>query len=361
MAQKYKSIWTGPQVDAAVDQVADKIDRSEIGVAGGVASLGDDGKVPSYQLPQTKSVSADDFIGTDGITIDKAADSEKIEISGSGCVQKDTTRANVVYGHTYDLAPQMFYVSQNNGNSNWLAKYDTDGESGAKEPVGKGRLSSREPIQPYQLANKKYVDDNFVKKISQAQYPGNRIYGTNNNGDTQYSLNNSNEASNQAIPKRDVGGSLYIPDSSIGRSDYNFTSGQEAVNKNYVDNAVANANPQTFKTLFGNQSIVGTGNIDLYKHHVKFEYTTSAGFVYTYYTDIWSSMSFSIDSLTDLKTYLGSTFIKDLYGYGVSSAGKLQYPGLAISENYIIYWGATGDISQLGISSFTISDTITTI
>ena len=97
--------------------------------------------------------------GTDGITIDKAADSEKIEISGSGCVQKDTTRANVVYGHTYDLAPRMFYVSQNNGDSNWLAKYDTDGESGAKEPVGKGRLSSREPIQPYQLANKKYVDD----------------------------------------------------------------------------------------------------------------------------------------------------------------------------------------------------------
>ena len=51
MAQKYKSRWTGPQVDSAVDQITDKIDRSEIGVAGGIASLGSDGKVPSWQLP----------------------------------------------------------------------------------------------------------------------------------------------------------------------------------------------------------------------------------------------------------------------------------------------------------------------
>lgn len=28
------------------------------------------------------------FVGKDGITVNKAADSEKVEISGSGCVQK---------------------------------------------------------------------------------------------------------------------------------------------------------------------------------------------------------------------------------------------------------------------------------
>ena len=65
MAQKYKSKWTGPQVDSAVDQITDKIDRSEIGVAGGIASLGSDGKVPSWQLPTVKSVTADNFIGKD--------------------------------------------------------------------------------------------------------------------------------------------------------------------------------------------------------------------------------------------------------------------------------------------------------
>ena len=192
--------------------------------------------------------------GTDGITIDKAADSEKIEISGSGCVQKDTTRANVVYGHTYDLAPQMFYVSQNNGNSNWLAKYDTDGESGAKEPVGKGRLSSREPIQPYQLANKKYVDDNYYKKTKvtdisaccltpapDTSYGVKEIiknvewYGNNFSGNI-VSLSDFNQKYPGSTDKyvgdiKPVGtGTVIVPEP---------TRNYHAANKKYVDDAVA--------------------------------------------------------------------------------------------------------------------------
>lgn len=164
------------------------------------------------------------IIGKDGITIDKAADSEKIEISGSGLVQKvaetesvkfyttkagesvwqasrsptpyaavlfdvegslkgnmganpaantltnkkyvddnyvvkDTTPGRVVYGHNSDLSKQMFYVSENNGNPNWLVKYSGNDKAGATEPTGAGRICSKEPTQPYQLANKKYVDD----------------------------------------------------------------------------------------------------------------------------------------------------------------------------------------------------------
>lgn len=164
------------------------------------------------------------IFGKDGITINKAADSEKIEISGSGLVQKtndafvlygtttggeqlnrsfadnpkagaivqysnegtlrgnmgnnpaantltnkkyvddnfvkkDTTPGRVVYGHNSDLSKQMFYVSENNGNPNWLVKYSNDDKAGATEPQGMGRICSREPTQPYQLANKKYVDD----------------------------------------------------------------------------------------------------------------------------------------------------------------------------------------------------------
>lgn len=99
------------------------------------------------------------IIGKDGITIDKAADSEKIEISGSGLVQKDTTPGRVVYGHNSDLSKQMFYVSENNGNPNWLVKYSSNDKAGDTEPQGTGRICSKEPTQPYQLANKKYVDD----------------------------------------------------------------------------------------------------------------------------------------------------------------------------------------------------------
>lgn len=162
------------------------------------------------------------IIGKDGITIDKAADSEKIEISGSGCVQKtteinivygtdaqgvnvlktstgnptayavaiyndvanlrtntpvddlactnkkyvddnfvkkDTSVANQqVYGHAANGDPQMFYVTTGNANPDWLCKYQLS-TVGATEPSGTGRLITQDPTQPYQAANKKYVDE----------------------------------------------------------------------------------------------------------------------------------------------------------------------------------------------------------
>ena len=313
-------------------------------------------------------------IGTDGITIDKAADSEKIEISGSGCVQKDTTRANVVYGHTYDLAPQMFYVSQNNGNSNWLVKYDTNGESGAKEPVGKGRLSSREPIQPYQLANKKYVDDNYYKKTKvtdisaccltpapDTSYGVKEIiknvewYGNNSSGNI-VSLSDFDQKYPGSTDKyvgdiKPVGtGTVIVPEP---------TRNYHAANKKYVDDAVAaGTGTLQFKTLFGNQNIVGTGNIDLYKHHVKLSFTSST-YVGDYYTDIYSSQNFPIDSLTDLKTYLGDTFTKDLYGTLIYNNSERR--GQFMTSSTVYYLDTDGTPKLQSITSFTLSDTITTI
>ena len=308
------------------------------------------------------------IFGKDGITIDKAADSEKIEISGSGCVQvnpitsgsfilygqgydgatgktrpqyvqyevsgavansiaqrrdnasleavfpddpndltltnkkyvdnnyvkKDTTSARVVYGHNQDLSKQMFYISENNGNPNWLVKYSGDDKAGATEPQGIGRICSKEPTQPYQLANKKYVDE-----------------------------------------------------------------------------AIAGANPQNFKTLFGSQSIVGTGNIDLYKHHVKLSKSSSTAAAtneYEYYTDIISSQNFPIESLTDLKTYLGNEFVKDIYGFCTQTntdsgiVNKVYY-GISMTETLVLYQGMSnqGKLSQQSIGEFTITDTVTAI
>ena len=52
--------------------------------------------------------------------------------------------------------------------------------------------------------------------------------------------------------------------------------------------------PIHFKTIFGNQSIVGTGNIDLFCHNINFDNKL-------YFTPI-SSNGLQIDSLTDLQT-----------------------------------------------------------
>lgn len=291
------------------------------------------------------------IFGKDGITINKVADSEKIEISGSGLVQKitnTTTNRKVITiepeSDTYTTRPVSTgalgaAVAQRNDNGELLA------------------IVSNSPTD-YTLTNKKYVDDNYVKKDKNATgYQ--RVYAVNADGneDILLRVDYSNDANGQSLTRRDVGGSLYVPDSSIGRSDYNFASGQEAVNKKYVDEAVAAANPHNFKTLFGNQSIVGTGNIDLYKHHVKIS-TNSGTYSYEYYTDIISSQNFPIESLTDLKTYLGNEFTKDIYGEGTEDTDKTI--GIYITQAAIKYLQA-GSLHAHSISTATITDTVTAI
>lgn len=60
------------------------------------------------------------------------------------------------------------------------------------------------------------------------------------------------------------------------------------------------------KTIFGKQSIVGFGNIDLYQHNIKFATSQSAG-TFIFFTII-SSKNIIVDSLIDLMTLLGNTF-----------------------------------------------------
>lgn len=98
------------------------------------------------------------FVGRDGIVINKAPNSEEIEISGSGCVQKVTDIAEnrrVVTiepnSNTYTTRPVstgalVRAVAQRQDNGELLA------------------LVSNSPTD-YTLTNKKYVADNYVEKV----------------------------------------------------------------------------------------------------------------------------------------------------------------------------------------------------
>lgn len=98
------------------------------------------------------------FVGKDGIVINKAPNSEKVEISGSGCVQKVTDTAEngrVVTiepnSNTYTTRPistgaLVRAVAQRQDNGELLA------------------LVSNSPTD-YTLTNKKYVNDNYVGKL----------------------------------------------------------------------------------------------------------------------------------------------------------------------------------------------------
>ena len=287
------------------------------------------------------------IFGKDGITIDKAADSEKIEISGSELLQKPFSYEEGSY--TTDI-----WTLVQGGTSKKIFRMPIDyredrpGRLVAVSPEGNVRTS--DPKVDYDCANKKYVDDNYVKIPSPAPNswavlvyePGQKKY-------TTYPMEIN--VSRLTVPYRDYDKQNFKVGDLTANDD-----GQYCANKKYVDEAVARANPQ-FKTLFGSQSIVGTGNIDLYRHHVKIS-TNSGTYSYEYYTDIISSQNFPIESITDLKTYLGDKFTKDIYGEGTEDTDTTI--GLYITQAAIKYLQA-GSIHAHSISTATITDTVTTI
>lgn len=297
------------------------------------------------------------IIGKDGITIDKAADSEKIEISGSGLVPdtvpgtnnlgapivsvKDISASNF----SYKFIRQKSVSFVNGGD---LIGYDGGGAAYVPNVANDDRS----------ITNKKYVYDNFVPITNETTPAVSQLY-------VSVRTEDSKNFYNKLITSLSTGAGTLVCRDTNGCSliECDGTNEKQIANKKYVDEAIAGANPQTFKTLFGNQSIVGTGNIDLFKHHVKFEYTSSTGVVYTYYTDILSSQNFPIDSLTDLKTYLGNEFTKDIYGWATRTDGKNTYIGIAVTQAQIIYHSTLNPefTEFIGINNFTISDTVTTI
>ena len=64
------------------------------------------------------------------------------------------------------------------------------------------------------------------------------------------------------------------------------------------------------KTFFGDKSIFGTGNIDLYAHDITITKGTGKAFL-----TVYSSKNTNINSLDVLKTIAGATFTKSCTGY----------------------------------------------
>ena len=114
---------------------------------------------------------------------------------------------------------------------------------------------------------------------------------------------------------------------------------------------------ESLKTLFGNQSIVGSGNIDLYRHIVELNINTGNGV--TAYAVIISSKNLVIDSLADLKTVLGNTFNYPIQGFGQTDSSEGIIPYLMTDQS--VYCNTSYTTSPVSWANVTISDTVTTI
>lgn len=141
-------------------------------------------------------------------------------------------------------------------------------------------------------------------------------------------------------------------------SDINFENGSEAGGDIYV---LTRGNT---KTLFGNKSLYGTGNIDLYKHHINITgtnetYNFKSGEIYI---DFISSNNLNVDSLTDLKTLLGNTFKIQAYGGTLKVLPDNTAHALYMNEsNLTIIDEITNVREDVSLSFLSFTDTVTTI
>lgn len=179
------------------------------------------------------------IVGKDGITIDKAADSEKIEISGSGCVQSSLSDESLIYGRTHNRDVTIIYAGYPSGNTIPLRLAD-------------GRLQAMAPTEDLDCVNKKHVDDNYVRKVTTA----NRVYTTDKDGlaDTAalayspvaYGLSAYDEGgritTNEPVDNLDCANKKYVDDTIAtssaavdGTSIVKDTDGKIQLNQEYID------------------------------------------------------------------------------------------------------------------------------
>lgn len=101
------------------------------------------------------------------------------------------------------------------------------------------------------------------------------------------------------------------------------------------------------KTLFGNQSIYGSGNIDLFQHDIVMTKSNGKAFL-----TLYSSVNTPVDSLNDLKAITkNDTFTMSCTGYIGSKVV------VAITELNLILSDGTTEI----LTNTTFQDTVTTI
>lgn len=155
----------------------------------------------------------------------------------------------------------------------------------------------------------------------------------------------------------DAGADLYTLDR---------TKAKEVATKEDVNNIsrVTSLNGQTgaltTKTLFGTSSILGAGNIDLYKHVINFTDADGDSF---FNMVVYSSKSLVVNSLTDLKTLIGDAATENVSGFVYDGASSLYYPVFKVDTELleVYYIHPQNGMGSVILSDYTITDTVTTI
>ena len=207
-----------------------------------------------------------------------------------------------------------------------------------------GHLGTTDPTAGKHCVNKEYADANYRKAL-ETEVGQWKIYASMSGDSNGYLWAGPEVLSDQAVVVRGNNGCIYTNMPNAAN-----TKDTTVPNKKYVEDAIANI---PLKTLFGNQDIHGIGNIDLYRHNIRIKVSAS-GFGAEIYFTYYSSNNLQVDSLTDLKTLMGDTFVESVSG-NTSTSLPVQY----ITESAFNVQGQ--NYTWASMTSITITDGVKTI
>ena len=187
---------------------------------------------------------------------------------------------------------------------------------------------------------------------------GNNITATNNNGVLNIRFNTDNPIDGLTLATGQYS-EIYV-DGSYG---INFIWNDQGKSVTTLPVAYSGQDAtiltdRNTKTLFGDQSIIGSGNIDLYRHVI-----TGEGSGCFWATTLISSKNTPIDSLTDLYNaladydfYPASGYFSQMqtgpvWGFEPNASGKIHYG----------YQNSDQTTSWTNTNTWTITDTVTTV
>lgn len=200
------------------------------------------------------------------------------------------------------------------------------------------------------------VDSEYLEKLQKSlgvDEDGNAVVGKNLEVDGYLSVNDGqdgiflNEATSSEV-------NIWVADGALvfttrdGIEEFIF----DAFNPALGDGVVRVKN---LKTIFGNQSLVGEGNIDLYRHSLSISGATPAT---TLNLDFLSSSNLKCDSVQDLRTLLKISGNKIEFLYGNLYQGPYTQCQLVVSAD-ICQFTVGGTSTAINVT--TVQDTVTTI
>lgn len=231
------------------------------------------------------------IVGKDGIVIDKAADSEKIEISGKNLIKDpypgvNNTGAGIVNykpAGSADWGMQFIRNTHslvNNAGYGSIVGYDNNGVIYAKTTTD----------DDYSVVNKKYADKNYRQALKTE--PGQwKIYLSKYGDPNSFLWAGPDVLAELAVVVRANNGCIYtnMPDAA-------HTRDTTVPNKKYVDDAIVT------KTLYRH---------DLHIMRI----ATPSVFGYSVYCSFYASSNLEITSVANLRTVLGNQFTLMATGY----------------------------------------------